>query len=796
MRLGFGVAVLVLLLVTAGCGGTSSQTVRRKAVTQYIQRVDAVEQQLRFPLLQIERTYRNFSAHPGTLKRSVPKFAAAEATLHTLETRLALIDAPPDARKLRRLLVGLIGAQVLAATTQLTLSTGDGNSDNLAVTVNVTGQLNYTAIEQPFFAGGNDVMYGGLGNDFMHGGGGDDAMSGAEALPLYYDNGRNPLGVLARYYNAANPLGYNPSTGLFQFYNPNDPFQKIMLAGGTVDFLLNFVSATSFDATTPQTVVDDGQDVLFGDGGNDWLVGGTNQDFLFGGYGNDVLNADDNLDSTKVTTPVTYSSLCSLTTSYSSSSRETSDLCGQLNSIQYWISRGHGYNPTNDINDWVEQVTSDINCVFTADEAATLIRFAQALKPGYDPNANDTVDPRGTGPTNADIAFGGAGHDILIANTVGDRLIDWQDNYNTFIYPWEGNPGPTVIDDMNEDAVQVLYNLALALGADPTRPEVVAPWPPGPPEPSFRNGEPFGELGLVVPQDGDWHEQTGPSPWWPYWPDGMNPNLNPEGRPDVGSLGTIVLLTPSAHPDRIESIPHVDDTAEALLNRIVVRGQLTAAEYAGLSGDNLDALNDLISRGLVVKIGSVWMPTNATWLYLGLADPPTITGLTAPSKPTPTTPIVVSGTGDAGDTITVYDNGSTVVGTGTVAADGTWSVTIFLPVGYSQDITATQTVNQLPEVGLTSDQSCDVDVTVYPDPPVITFTSIPGPTTSSTSVTVSGTGDAGDSVTLYDGSHSIGSVTDRRDRRVDADGQPERRHAHADGDADDSGRATGTSRRS
>ena len=51
-----------------------------------------------------------------------------------------------------------------------------------------------------------------------------------------------------------------------------------------------------------QPVVDDGQDVLFGDAGNDWLVGGTNHDFLFGGWGNDLLQADDNLDSTKVTT--------------------------------------------------------------------------------------------------------------------------------------------------------------------------------------------------------------------------------------------------------------------------------------------------------------------------------------------------------------------------------------------------------------------------------------------------------------------------------------------------------------
>lgn len=122
MRLGLGVAVLALLLVVAGCGGSSSQAVRRKAVTQYIQRVDVVEQQLRYPLLKIERTYRDFGAHPATLERSAPRFAAAEATLYTLKTRLALIPAPPDARKLRRLLVGLIGAQVELAQELTTLA--------------------------------------------------------------------------------------------------------------------------------------------------------------------------------------------------------------------------------------------------------------------------------------------------------------------------------------------------------------------------------------------------------------------------------------------------------------------------------------------------------------------------------------------------------------------------------------------------------------------------------------------------------------------------------------------------
>ena len=121
MRTRLAPALLALLLVAAGCGGHSSQAAKRTAVVRYIQRVDAVEQQLRFPLLKIEKTYRNFSTHPAAMKKAAPQFATAEATLHTLQTRLALIDPPPDARRLRTLLVGLIGAQVELAHELATL---------------------------------------------------------------------------------------------------------------------------------------------------------------------------------------------------------------------------------------------------------------------------------------------------------------------------------------------------------------------------------------------------------------------------------------------------------------------------------------------------------------------------------------------------------------------------------------------------------------------------------------------------------------------------------------------------
>ena len=182
---------------------------------------------------------------------------------------------------------------------------------------------------------------------------------------------------------------------------------------------------------------------------------------------------------------------------------------------------------------------------------------------------------------------------------------------------------------------------------------MVVPWYPY--DPTYLNGEPFGELGLVALAGR-------------RLPVGLRPQplvllavlvgrariraSTSRATPTTAASVSSSLLTPSAHPQRIDNIWHIDDNAEALLNRIVVRGQLTAAEYATLSRDDLDALNDLICNGLVVKIGSVWMPTNQTWLDLGLADPPTIDRLSTPSKPTPTTPIVVYGHGDAGDTIT------------------------------------------------------------------------------------------------------------------------------------------------
>ena len=208
-------------------------------------------------------------------------------------------------------------------------------------TINVAGVLKYTVNLTPFSvqdpaqnpdtlyrpSDADDIIFGGLGNDALHGGAGDDAISGAEALPAYYSVPFNPRDYLR--------WGETSRAGEFAAYDEYHPMTKLYVhqldrtyANSTdadaIEFILNFLDSE-----------DDGKDVLFGDLGNDWLVGGRDQDHLSGGWGDDLLNADDLLNTS-----------------------------GGLNT-----------SPDTD--------------------------------PSYE-----------------DIAYGGAGRDVLIGNTGGDRLID------------------------------------------------------------------------------------------------------------------------------------------------------------------------------------------------------------------------------------------------------------------------------------------------------------------------------------------------------------------------------------
>ena len=100
------------------------------------------------------------------------------------------------------------------------------------------------------------------------------------------------------------------------------------------------------------------------------------------------------------------------------------------------------------------------------------------------------------------------------------------------------------------------------------------------------------------------------------------------------------------------------------------------------------------------RIGPRIVPTPSLYLRIGLADPPVIlTRDLTFSGPT----VTITGLGEAGNTLRLF-NGTVQIGTVTVAANGTWSITVALAIG-THRLTARQTVNTPPHAGLTSNLS-------------------------------------------------------------------------------------------
>ncbi|HET6576464.1 MAG TPA: hypothetical protein VFG68_22885, partial [Fimbriiglobus sp.] len=129
---------------------------------------------------------------------------------------------------------------------------------------------------------------------------------------------------------------------------------------------------------------------------------------------------------------------------------------------------------------------------------------------------NDLPD---THPSYEDIAYGGAGRDVLIANTGGDRLIDWIGEFNSYLVPFAPFGAATVSRGVPPAMFQYLYDLSKSDGADPTRAADTGTDP-------LRNGEPEGELGLITQKDTVWQDQSGA-------PNDPQPGNIPGGRRDV-----------------------------------------------------------------------------------------------------------------------------------------------------------------------------------------------------------------------------------------------------------------------
>ena len=430
--------------------------------------------------------------------------------------------------------------------------------DNQSAVIYVTGELRKEADLVPFYVGHNDIAYGGLGNDFIHGGTGDDALSGAEALALYYDNGRDPIGVLASIIAAMNAIPTlawryelgdmlrfdRPGTGSsgqaleFDAYDENDPWRKILLinqAGQLVtlpgfstpanplDFFMNFRNTS-----TVVGFVEDGKDTIFGDSGDDWIVGGTGADRLWGGFGDDYLSADDDLNS----------------------------------------------------------IPDDPN----------------------DTYANDSSDvPPNPYATYADMAYGGAGRDVLVASTTLDRLIDWMGEQNSFITGFNPFGIGTVARLVSPGLVAWLTQLSRVDGADRTRGSNESP------SNDERFGEPFGEAAIVTQEDPFWGDQNG-------GPADPQPGHDAGGRDNA----TDPLPMPAQPTVTVSSVSVAEGASGTTLVTLLltlnfVPTEPVSVDFATLNGSALAGSDYLAASGTIV-LGVGRLTTTLTLTVFGDLD--------------------------------------------------------------------------------------------------------------------------------------------------------------------------------
>ncbi len=129
-------------------------------------------------------------------------------------------------------------------------------------------------------------------------------------------------------------------------------------------------------------------------------------------------------------------------------------------------------------------------------------------------------------------------------------------------------------------------------------------------------------------------------------------------------------------------------------------------------------------------------------------DAPTITSVTGNS----TDGYTVTGTAEAGSTVTIKDSTGTVIGSGVADGSGNYSVSLPASVGPNADITATATDEagneSTPTTGKTPADSGD---TTAPDAP--TITSVTGNSTDG--YTVTGTAEAGSTITIKDSTGTV-----------------------------------------
>lgn len=120
VALGLAAVVLVAAAVAATFINhkPSAESKERKAVSDYIDTVNLLQNQMHIQLTKVGLAYRDLAAGSIRRKHAPAQLGAAAATLHRLDRRLIATPAPPQASKLRALVIKLV-AQESALTLEV-----------------------------------------------------------------------------------------------------------------------------------------------------------------------------------------------------------------------------------------------------------------------------------------------------------------------------------------------------------------------------------------------------------------------------------------------------------------------------------------------------------------------------------------------------------------------------------------------------------------------------------------------------------------------------------------------------
>ncbi|MGM3276036.1 Ig-like domain-containing protein [Ralstonia sp. 24A2] len=188
----------------------------------------------------------------------------------------------------------------------------------------------------------------------------------------------------------------------------------------------------------------------------------------------------------------------------------------------------------------------------------------------------------------------------------------------------------------------------------------------------------------------------------------------------------------------------------------------TATDAAGNVSTPSDAYTVIVDTTVDAPVIAGWLDDVTGGLIGNIASG----GLSNDNRP------VISGTGEAGAVVTIYDN-NTVIGSAIVQADGTWSLEVTVPLAEGSH---TLTATQVDKAGNASTVSAGYEMTVdtMVDAPVITGwlddvagglvgNIASGGLSNDNRPVISGTGEAGAVVSIYDNGTVIGTAIVRAD---------------------------------